>query len=165
MSFTQHADQRVLEFLAAAAAGAFGKQFRPFAAQVAQSGSRAVEPVRINGLVAALACQICGSNLRADLGDIVVEVDQAALVIRQAGGDHGHRGRVLQVSHGNILRGVWALPRRSKARSSAVHQLFLFQGAEAILGGAAAACVVGGAAGVAAGLAATAGVPLPSGGR
>jgi len=35
-------------------------------------------------------------------------------------------------------------------RSSAIDQPFLFQGAEAILGGAEAACVEGGAAGVAA---------------
>ena len=43
-----------------------------------------------------------------------------------------------------------------RAQGSAKAQPFLFQGAEAILGGAAAACVVSGAAGVTAGLAAAA---------
>ena len=56
----------------------------------------------------------------------------------------------MQVSHGNILRWRWTLPRQSGMRSSAIDQPFLFQGAEAILGGAEAACVEGGAAGVAA---------------
>jgi len=88
MALTQHPNQSVFQLFAATTAGAFGKQFRPFTAQVAQRGAGSVKPVRINGLVAALACQIGGCDLRADLGDIIVEVDQPALVIRQAGADH-----------------------------------------------------------------------------
>ena len=57
------------------------------------------------------------------------------------------------------------LPRQSGMRSSAIDQPFLFQGAEAILGGAEATCVAGGTNGVAAGFAAAIGPAPPSGGR
>ena len=104
MALAQDTNQRVLELFAPTAAGAFGEQFGPFAAQVAQRGPCTVEPVRIDGFLAPLACQIGGRNLRADLGDVVVEFNQPSLVIRQAGADHSHRGCVVQVSHRNILR-------------------------------------------------------------
>ena len=64
-----------------------------------------------------------------------------------------------------ILRWGWALPRQSGMRSSAIDQPFLFQGAEATLGGAEAACVEGGAAGAAPCFAVAAGAPPLSSGR
>ena len=120
-----------------------------------------MKPVRVDRFVTALAGQISRRDLRADLGNGVVEFDQPALIIRQAGADHGHGGRVVQVSHGSVLRWGWAPPRLSRGQGDAGSQPFLFQGADAILGGVAG---VAGAAGAGFAVRAIAAAPF-SGGR
>ena len=145
MALAQDGDDRVLQFLAAATTGALGQEFRPLAAEVTQGRTRPVEPVRVDSLVAALPGQVSRCDLRADPGNGVVEVDQPALVIRQADPGRSRRGRVGHVSHGSILGMEWCAAPSVGVQGSATAHAFLFQGADAILGGTAG---VAGAAGV-----------------
>ena len=80
MTLAQNLNQRVLHLVAAVPATAIGEQFGTLAVKVTLGGAGAVEPHRVDRFSLRLAGQIGGRDLGPDLGNCVVEFDQAALL-------------------------------------------------------------------------------------